>query len=277
MMNRWGLMLVLAVVLTGCSTKFVYNNIDWLLVDYLDNFVELNDEQEDWVSKKIDRLSEWHRREEVPNYIEHLDQLIALDPKRFSEADLDVQRQLFQQHTQRLVKQVAPAVLTFVGELSDEQAEELMDNIRVRHTRYKNKYQPLSDKQIRQKYLEKIHDNVDDWFGYLTPEQDALIDQWSAELSVTAYDWIDYQTDMRIEIKDLLNHRMQRGYLQSHLQSLLFNPASFYSPELEQKIDHNQSVANQYIVKMINSVSDKQTKHYREKLEDWKTIAQDIQ
>ena len=31
---------------TGCGTKFVYNNLDWLLIEYLDDFVELTTEQE---------------------------------------------------------------------------------------------------------------------------------------------------------------------------------------------------------------------------------------
>nr|WP_257713444.1 hypothetical protein [Vibrio neptunius] len=51
-MKKWGLLTTLCFALTGCSTKFVYNNMDWLLVEYLEDFVELNDEQEELVSEK---------------------------------------------------------------------------------------------------------------------------------------------------------------------------------------------------------------------------------
>ncbi|MFN3016211.1 DUF6279 family lipoprotein [Vibrio coralliilyticus] len=277
MMKKWGLLTALCFALTGCSTKFVYNNMDWLLVEYLEDFVELNDEQEELVSEKIEVLSDWHRREEIPNYIQHLDQLIALDPKSFTEDDLKHQEAQFQNHTQRLVSQIAPEMFALASELSDDQAEELMDNIRVRHTRYKKKYQKLTEDEIRENYEEKITENFDDWLGSVTPEQERMIQEWTSQLYVTSYDWIDHQTKMRVEMNALLTNRMQVGYFQPHFQQLMFNPASFYSTELEQKIGHNKAVADKYLVKIINSVTDKQTAYYRQELRDWKNIALDIQ
>ncbi|USD35095.1 MULTISPECIES: DUF6279 family lipoprotein [Vibrio] len=276
-MKQWGLLIAICFALTGCSTKFIYNNMDWLLVEYLEDFVELNDEQEELVSEKIELLSDWHRREEIPNYIEHLDQLIALDPKSFTEEDLKTQEKLFQEHTKRLVGQIAPEVFALARELSDEQAEELMDNIRVRHTRYKKKYQTLSEDEIRANYQDKITENFDDWLGSLTSEQEHMIEEWADQLVVTSYDWIDHQTKMRIEMNTLLTNRMQTGYFQPHFQQLMFNPASFYSAELEEKIDYNKAIADKYLVKIINSVTNRQTAHYRQELRDWRNIAMDIQ
>ena len=35
----------LSILLTGCSSKFAYNNIDWLMYWYIDDYVELDKSQ----------------------------------------------------------------------------------------------------------------------------------------------------------------------------------------------------------------------------------------
>ncbi|WP_159650515.1 DUF6279 family lipoprotein [Vibrio atypicus] len=276
-MKKWIIFAAIGVLLSGCSTKFVYNNMDWLFIEYLEDYVELNDEQEELVSDKIMLLSEWHRKEEIPNYIEHLDELIDLDLRAFTIEDLERQESKFQSHSDRLIQRVAPELFELAQQLTDSQVEELMNNIRVRHTKYKKKHQKLSERESRRNYAEKIAENVDDWLGSVTKEQKQLIKLWSQELSVTSLDWIQHQTKMRVEMNSLFMKRFDIARFEPHFEQLMFDPTSYYAPQLEQKIDHNRKVANQYLVQMINSATDKQTEHYREELQDWKSIALDIQ
>ncbi|WCP69968.1 DUF6279 family lipoprotein [Vibrio tubiashii] len=276
-MKKLGILFAVCLALAGCSTKFVYNNMDWLLLEYLDDYVELNDSQEEIVSQKVAVLSEWHRTQEIPHYVEHLDELMAIEPNTFTMDQLKEQEAKFQQHSQRLVARVAPELYSIARELSNEQVEELMNSIRVRHTKYKRKYQKLSDSEIKERYKERIEENLETWLGRLTKQQQALLDDWVADLYVTSHDWINHQTKMRIEVNTLLSNRLDMAKFQPEFQQLMFNPNSFYAPELEQKIDHNKQVANQYLVKVINSMTTKQTKHYREELQDWKELALDIQ
>ena len=276
-MKKLGILFTVCLALAGCSTKFVYNNMDWLLLEYLDDYVELNDSQEEIVSQKVAVLSEWHRTQEIPHYVEHLDELMAIEPNTFTMDQLKEQEAKFQQHSQRLVARGAPELYSIARELSNEQVEELMNSIRVRHTKYKRKYQKLSDSEIKERYKERIEENLETWLGRLTKQQQALLDDWVADLYVTSHDWINHQTKMRIEVNTLLSNRLDMAKFQPEFQQLMFNPNSFYAPELEQKIDHNKQVANQYLVKVINSMTTKQTKHYREELQDWKELALDIQ
>lgn len=276
-MKRVGILFTVCLVLVGCSTKFVYNNMDWLLLEYMDDYVELNDAQEEIVSAKIALLSEWHRSQEIPNYIEHLDELIAIEPASVTSEQLIKQQDKLQQHSQRLVARIAPELYAIARELSDDQVEELMNSIRVRHTKYKRKYQQLDDDEIRVRYKERIEENLETWIGSLTHSQQAILDDWVGELYVTSHDWINHQTKMRIEVNALLTHRLDIAKFQPELQNLMFNPNSYYDAQLERKIEHNRAVATRYMVKVINSMSAKQTKHYRDELQDWKQLALDIQ
>jgi len=51
------------LVLTGCSSKLAYNNLDWLIYWYMDDYVELNDSQEAIFDIKLEGWIDWHREE----------------------------------------------------------------------------------------------------------------------------------------------------------------------------------------------------------------------
>lgn len=275
-MRKVGLLLIICSALIGCSSKFVYNNMDWLLIEYLEDYVELDNAQEDLVERKIEVLSEWHRREEIPNYIAHLDELMAIEPQSFTIEQLELQQDKIQQHSLRLVARIAPEMYALATELSDSQVDELMDSIRVRHTKYKKKYQKLSEVETKARYKERIVDSLETWMDDLTQDQLKTVDSWVDELYVTTDDWINYQTNMRIEVNSLLDHRLNVASFQPQFNKLMFNPDSLYPPHLEEKIEYNKQVGNHYLVKVINAMTDEQTQHYRDELQDWKDLAQSV-
>ena len=275
-MRKVGLLLIICSALIGCSSKFVYNNMDWLLIEYLEDYVELDNAQEDLVERKIEVLSEWHRREEIPNYIAHLDELLAIEPQSFTIEQLELQQDKIQQHSLRLVARIAPEMYALATELSDSQVDELMDSIRVRHSKYKKKYQKLSEVETKARYKERIVDSLETWMDDLTQDQLKTVDSWVDELYVTTDDWINYQTNMRIEVNSLLDHRLNVASFQPQFNKLMFNPDSLYPPHLEEKIEYNKQVGNHYLVKVINAMTDEQTQHYRDELQDWKDLAQSV-
>lgn len=272
-MKRWGLLALICVLLAGCSAKFIYNKLDWLAVSYLDDFVELNDEQESVVRNKVKALMKWHTGSELPHYIEHLDELIALNPQTFSIEDLEAQQKKIKMHSDRVLQKIEPEVVELAKQLTDEQVEELMNSIRVRHTRYKKKYKDLAPNEVQSIYAQKIEESFEEWFGPLTTEQDVIVAEWGEHMLVTQPDWIKHQTKMRIVINELLNKRQDSSYFSNHLNQLLFNPNRYFSDPLLEKREYNQGISARYFVKMVNSATPQQIQHYRNELEDWKDMA----
>lgn len=269
--------LMCCLLLVGCGTKFVYNNMDWLLIEYLEDYVDLNSDQESLIEQRVALLSEWHRSEEIPNYVEHLDELMTLDLKNLTAAQLNAQEEKLRAHTDRIVKRVAPDLAQLIHKLSDEQVDELMDNIRVRHSKYKAKYSQLNEEEVRQVYAERIAESMENWLGRLTKDQERLVEQWSNDLQITTSDWSDHQTNLRIRISQLLNQRSDLNATEREMNTLLVDSESLYSPMLRSKIEHNRDVATRYIVEIATQASDKQIEHYRKELSDWKEIALAIQ
>ncbi|MDR9829367.1 DUF6279 family lipoprotein [Vibrio sp. FNV 38] len=268
--------IVLALMLSGCGFRFLYNNLDWLVVEYLDDYVELDHDQEQWLAGKVMLLSEWHRQHEIPNYVDHLDQLIKLDLSTFTARDLAEQKQQFKQHGERLVTEIEPQLILLVSQLDNEQADDLMHNLRLRHGKYQEKYQSYEEAELREHYAERIADNVAQWFGSLTDGQEQLIAQWTGEMDITFNDWVHYQTILRLEVKQMLAQRDNQQILTKTLKQILTEPQSYYSHELARKVEHNRKLMDIYLVRVVNSATPTQSDHYREQLQDWKGVALDI-
>ena len=70
--------IVLSLSLTACfGVKFTYNNIDWFLPWYLDDYLELNDQQEISFDHHLEVLWSWHRINELPQYSELLNVIVS--------------------------------------------------------------------------------------------------------------------------------------------------------------------------------------------------------
>ena len=70
---------LLLLTLTGCSaTQFIYNRVDILVRWYLDDYVSLDRDQRAQFDERLDAFLEWHRREELPEYVVLLDDALTI-------------------------------------------------------------------------------------------------------------------------------------------------------------------------------------------------------
>ena len=57
------------VLLSACSNTFLYNQLDWIVPWYVDDFVDLNRQQRQDLKTQVRELLTWHRGEELATYL----------------------------------------------------------------------------------------------------------------------------------------------------------------------------------------------------------------
>ncbi|EFP97539.1 DUF6279 family lipoprotein [Vibrio caribbeanicus] len=269
-MKRLITLIILSFFLFGCGTKFVYNHMDWFVLEYIDDYVDLDETQKELIVNQLAVLSEWHRKEELPNYIHHLDVLSELNFEQLNTSMIGAEEAALRNHYRRLMARLAPSLYSLACSLSIQQKEELLDNIRVRHTSYKEKFEGLSDIEIRERYRERIQNNIEKWMGSLTKDQRDGVQQWSRDLKITVPDWVSHQTKIRLEIQSILARCSNEAVSRAQLYRLLVEPRQLYSPELRVKTEYNREVSNQYIVMILSKMNNRQVRNFRESLHSWR-------
>ncbi|GMQ48855.1 DUF6279 family lipoprotein [Vibrio sp. 10N] len=266
----------LLFVITGCTTKFLYSNLDWLLVEYIDDYVTLNDGQENILSERIMVLGRWHKENELPQYIKQLEAIRTKDPKQVDSDYVLAQMDEVRAHTKRLVEQVTPDLYALTQQMSDAQVKELIENFEEKNREFVKKYQDMNDDDVRGIYQERIEENFDRWFGTVTEEQKALAKEWASNMQVTVFDWQQHRRQMNYFMRQLLNRRNDLAYYQPEFQKFLNDSDSYYPPELQAKLDHNRQLAGKYVALAVNSVNAKQQAHLISEIDEWRSIAEDL-
>ena len=109
-------------MLSACSSKFAYNNVDWLLYWYLDDYIELEKDQKQRFDQELDTWLVWHRGSELNAYKKQLEQIQQdiLQGKTTQEQWLS-HFEHARSHWLRLRNTVTPELVAMAPLLSDSQ------------------------------------------------------------------------------------------------------------------------------------------------------------
>ncbi len=270
------IVLLLSFAILGCTTKFLYRNIDWFIMTYIDDYVSLNNQQERLVELSIRQLASWHKVHELPRYIAYIDQLSAKPLADVDAAWVKQQSDKMRSFSRAIGKQAGPSLYALLMQLNEKQVAELLENVAGKHHEYEEKYTTSEESEIREIYQERMEDAFERWVGSITNKQKAQIIGWSQSVEITAQDRIAQNKKMFVEFENLFAKREDSRYFQATYDRLLNDPESFYTQSLKQKMERNRPLTYQFIAELSQELTDKQYQHLLAELQEWREIAVDL-
>lgn len=268
----------LLLTLSGCSsTKLAYNFGDWAVEWKVSRFVSLHGDQKDDLKRTIGKLHQWHRSTQLPQYADYLTELekrIGKEPLTSKDVHRETDR--IQLLLDQSLEQALPEVQRVVAALTDEQVQEILKNVAEEREEYIEEHVEVSDKKRAKERYKKFEDQAERWFGRLSREQKTLIKDWSA--SVQPYEALNAKQHAvwQKQLATLMSQRNDADRLAKGLRELMFYRTDNWLPELEKVLDHNQEITYGVVAQLINGLSDKQEKHFREKLLEYATICREL-
>lgn len=273
---RYGFVLISIVLLAGCAKKFLYSNIDWVVIEYLDDYVSLDGEQESLLEERILLLADWHKEEELPLYIDHLKQLESLNKDNVTLESLQANRDQMRDHYQRLVSKAAPDLFSLSMQLDTKQESEFVDSVKERYKERDEKYAGKTEQELREIVLENTEEWMEEWLGKLSNQQKVRAKQLSKEVIINSPLWRDYRSSIIQELEYLFENKTNTVVYQQVFMRLLFEPESYYSDQLRDNIDRNIKLTDQFTLDISQSMSDKQWRHFHGKIREWRELAEEL-
>lgn len=266
--RQWRAALALLAVLwlTACSTTaFFYNRLDFLVPWYLDDYVELDREQDRQLDRLLAPFLEWHRREELPRYAALLDELEDRLDRPLTAADLE--------HFTREVEIAGDRVQTHsldwllgIGEqLSEEQLAEFIANLREKQEELEEEYLERDLEEYREESYDRLLDNCQDYLGRLDREQREALRASVEELQRFDSLWLDERAAWIDRLEQLL--RREPGWEQRVREAVATRWADS-SEAYRQMYSHNLVVVREALRELVNGRSERQDRHLRRRLEN---------
>lgn len=260
------IILGLVLLLSGCSTKFVYKNIDWLAYWYIDDFIELTDKQKDVLDSKLNEWLAWHKENELPKYVAHIKELSEdVVQQQLSLDKIQYHQDKAQGHWKRLRAHVVPDVVEMAPMFSDEQMTYLFAALEKRN---KEREEEIAERNAEdpakraKKRLKNSLKEAQTWLGKLTKEQERLIENTLPQFHSNAPLWLEYTRTYQNELRALFVQQDRGQGFKQELTTLLLSPEQFRSEELNVRNQSNSERYKNMLLTMMVLSTEKQRLHF---------------
>lgn len=269
------LTILLLVSVTGCSSKFAYNNLDWLVYWYVDDYIEFSDQQEEQFDAKLANWLDWHRKEELNQYVAHLERVKAKAlGEPMSPEDIAQEFDNARQHWERVRNKLSPELAQMAPSLTDDQVVYLFAALEKENRKEEEEREERSEEERLERRTDSIIDQVEDMIGKLIDDQKAIIVSYAPQFESTYDYWLVYRRDVQQAARQLFITRDSNPNFVQDLTDLMVNPDVYRTEQHVQTIERNRLLYATMVSELHTTLTDKQK---RKLTKEMNAIIEDIE
>lgn len=260
-------LLPLLLLLSACSSQFVYERIDWFTKYQIEKYVDLNKEQEMFVKASMDSVLSWHRQDELTKYIDFLDGITQALDQEVTAEQVKVWIAEVRSAYDSLLVMMSPWLIELAASLKPEQIEELMKNMQEQNRELEDKYLSRDAKTYVNSLDKRYQKSFKYWLGRLTNKQKTRIGDTMAELERLDEQWMHERKRWQQQLISVLDKK--QGW-RNELAVLLHDGTDYSKAAAEEASQRNMQRISQLLADVINMRSEKQNRKLIKNIDKWK-------
>ena len=265
--TRWALLgcLLIVAILNGCSaTQVIYNRADILIRWYLDDYVTLDRDQQARFDERLDALLEWHRQEELPEYVLLLDNALVILDTDVSLAATRSMAEGIESAAIRLQDRFLELLLSTGENLTSAQRADFIEALLAKQEAFEADRLARSDAEYRDDLGQRFDKQLGRYLGRLTDEQARRLQEGVAEMTRLDHFWLQ---DRRVWILALSNILLaDEPDWADQVRALIAGRDEALLPDYREGIEHNGEVILQLSLDVLLMRTEKQDKKLRARL-----------
>jgi len=260
------LILPLVIFMSGCAIKFIYNQLDWLIPWYLDDFVTLDPLQEVQFEAQLEQYLTWHRQQQLPVYADFLESIAQASADGLNKEEVEQIQTRSELFADQLFTRLGPSLVELFKTLEDEQLVEMYENFATENEKYREKF--IDKKEVKQRYKRRkeMRKFIERWTGVLDEAQQDKIIQWSQRYELMGQDFLQSRFAWQSRLKEILQQRHTGEAFDQALFELFGNRRLGRPAGFNQKLKHNQNLLKQLYLDIDQSLTSRQRQRMINKL-----------
>jgi hypothetical protein len=263
--------LLLTLVVAGCSTAFTYRHLDWLIPWYVDGYVDLTRDQRHLLQDQLWPVLAWHEEEELGHYLDILDRLETELQKEVSAEQVRSWADEVIAAVERVEQNMLNVALEFSESLSDEQLAEFMESVWEEHREYEDEFLSRTDQEYVEENAENLEEFLERFTGRLTDRQEDTLLRAAGSLRRFDSVWLEDHEQWLNTLGPLL--KREPGWEQA-IRAAYANRTLQRSQEYTDLLEYNTEVVSTAFAEVLNSMNEKQRKHVFAEIEDLRSQVQ---
>ena len=253
-------MLLATIVLAGCSAnRFIYNRADTFMRWAIDDYVDLNRDQQAAFDTHLQQFLDWHRRDELPQYRQFivssrhalgggvtLQEAVAISESIEAAAD-------------RMQIRLVDLLLFSAEGLSDRQIQDFLTEVDRQQEDYAAKRLTRDAQAYSQDSSDSLAGLAKRLVGRLSKEQKVRIEVEAAKLTRLDHLWHRDRAVWGAKLRAILERKAPDW--QSQVRFLGDTRSQARTPEYIEGIERNGDIILALLVDLINTRTERQDKH----------------
>lgn len=263
--SRSWLALLLVLSLSGCMTSMFLNNLDWFVIRYFNQYMDLSQEQKSIVSAAVEEGGSALAERELPQLLDILDDLSAANEKqRVSPANqeqrISEEQGVFTERLEALGRGVGEHFRSYLVALamsvSPEQRESIREYMDEENEEYREENVDKDEATLRKQLRKDVVKASKEWLGRLNDEQEGLIDDYVGSYSLDDEAWLMSRMSWQKALLSALKVNDQAR--RDALAPLIDDPEAYFSDEYLRLRDLNKPKGDAFIAAMFESADERQ-------------------
>lgn len=262
-------LLACAVVLSGCSRmNLAYRNLDLLIPWSLNDYLDMNRDQQTRFRAQLREHISWHCRTQLPDYLDLIERLQAqVRQGSLDEPALRTHYENAQKAIQTIALEITPTTVQLLRDLEDRQVRELDEQFEKDRQKREKKYlQPPADQQIRER-TDRMQERAEQWLGKVSSAQRQRIQEWARALSEQNQLWLDNRAQWQRSLVDAVRNRDQAGF-DERVAQLLQDREVYWTAPYRAAFPAIEQATIDLIIDLYDMADATQRRHIHQRLQD---------
>ena len=261
-------LLVFTLLIGGCSFRFVYHQLDWLVPWRLSDYVTFDTEQRGMLERRLVEQLSWHCNTQLGSYAAWFRELQQAS-QPFTRDDIEHYYWQTTEYWRVLMQRLSPDVAALLQSAEPSQVKELFDNLERRNRELDEEYVSADWERVRSRRVERMDEILVRWIGPLTSAQEKAVKRWAGELGQSGDEWIVSRRRWQAALKDALSLRGQPERFEVRIRQLLVEPDTLWPDAYKREYARMRSRTLDMLAEVSALQTPRQTEHLHRKLDAW--------
>lgn len=268
--KRIALIFVCLTFLSGCTVRIAYAILDDLLMWQLGQYVSLKGEQKKQTKQQIKAFHRWHRKTQLPLYIDYLTELKkGMVAGNITGTYLHQESDKLQDLLDISINQIIPTLTDIAVSLDEKQIQQVLNQLRKEQKEYREDYLDASDEAVQKRRINDVTRYISGFFGPFTDQQKTMLQDWEESLTPHEALMIEQQKEWEKAFLHSMDFRDNRPELEKRIRTVLAFRTDNWDPELQKVLDKNQALTFNMLADLFNSQTPKQRQKLEKKFDQY--------
>jgi len=237
----------------------------------------LSELQEGNVEKQIKKLMTWHRGTQLSIYANDLKQIKDYTQAGLTEANTDAVFKNFLHYWYAVREQVSPEMAELFLSLDGKQRLELYKRLKEKNKELEDEYTKTTAEEKTKISADKMVDNVSDWVGELSAEQETMLRSWPEKFKSLYPERKKFRLAWQAKLKAILaNKDISEEEKRAQLINLVNKPETYYSEIQKQNLAYNSNQLKALLIDFDKTVSTEQKTYLAARLDHFSKIFSEL-